>query len=278
MRFALALIPNPELIILDEPTVAMDVEVRRSFWSSMREFATGGRTVMFATHYLQEADDYADRVVVIAEVGSGDQVVPAALQHRPDSALLDVQMPELDGLAAAGALTDQLPSCRVIILTTFGRPGYFRRAMEAGATGFLVKDVPPEQLVDAIRRVHSGLRVVDPELAAETLTMGPSPLTGRERDVLVAASGGGTVAQVAKNLFLSQARYAITSRRPSGRPARPPGPRRSVWPPTAAGCEANRQPSGSAGPVGCRTPAGMIAAGRLFAVSQPSVGRCPACR
>ncbi len=143
-------------------------------------------------------------IVVIAEVGSGDQVVPAAVQHRPDVALLDVQMPGLDGLAAAAALTDQLPSCRVIILTTFGRPGYLRRAMEAGATGFLVKDVPPEQLVDAIRRVHSGLRVVDPQLAADTLTMGTSPLTGRERDVLVAASAGGTVAQVAKTLFLSE--------------------------------------------------------------------------
>ncbi len=143
-------------------------------------------------------------IVVIAEVGSGDQVVPAAVQHRPDVALLDVQMPGLDGLAAAAALKEQLPSCRVIILTTFGRPGYLRRAMEAGATGFLVKDVPPEQLVDAIRRVHSGLRVVDPQLAADTLTMGTSPLTGRERDVLVAASAGGTVAQVAKTLFLSE--------------------------------------------------------------------------
>ncbi len=143
-------------------------------------------------------------IVVIAEVGSGDRVVPAAVQHRPDVALLDVQMPGLDGLAAAAALKEQLPSCRVIILTTFGRPGYLRRAMEAGATGFLVKDVPPEQLVDAIRRVHSGLRVVDPQLAADTLTMGTSPLTGRERDVLVAASAGGTVAQVAKTLFLSE--------------------------------------------------------------------------
>ncbi len=143
-------------------------------------------------------------IVVIAEVGSGDQVVPAALEHRPDIALLDVQMPGLDGLAAAAALRNQLPSCRVIILTTFGRPGYLRRAMEAGATGFLVKDAPPEQLINAIRRVHSGLRVVDPHLAAETLTMGASPLTGRERDVLVVASAGGTVAQVARKLFLSE--------------------------------------------------------------------------
>ncbi|MGI8415002.1 MAG: response regulator transcription factor [Nakamurella sp.] len=143
-------------------------------------------------------------IEVVAQVASGDEVVPAALLHRPDVALLDVQMPGMDGLAAAAALGDQLPGCRVIMLTTFGRPGYLRRAMEAGATGFLVKDAPPEQLVEAIRRVHTGLRVVDPQLAAETLTMGASPLTGRERDVLVAAVQGGTVAQVAKKLFLSE--------------------------------------------------------------------------
>lgn len=141
---------------------------------------------------------------VVADVGTGTAVVPAALEHRPDVALLDVQMPEMDGLAAAAALRQQLPSCRVIMLTTFGRPGYLRRAMEAGATGFLVKDAPPEQLADAIRRVHAGLRVVDPELAAETLTLGSSPLTGRERDVLVAATEGGTVAQIAGRLFLSE--------------------------------------------------------------------------
>lgn len=141
---------------------------------------------------------------VVAEVASGDEVVPAAVDHRPDVALLDVQMPGLDGLAAAGALRERLPSCRVIILTTFGRPGYLRRAMEAGATGFLVKDAPPEQLIDAIRRVHAGLRVVDPELATESLTLGSSPLSGRERDVLVAAAEGGTVAQVAGKLFLSE--------------------------------------------------------------------------
>lgn len=143
-------------------------------------------------------------IEVVAQVASGDEVVPAAVRHRPDVALLDVQMPGMDGLAAAAALGAQLPGCRVIILTTFGRPGYLRRAMEAGATGFLVKDAPPEQLVEAIRRAHAGLRVVDPQLAAETLTMGASPLTGRERDVLVAAVQGGTVAQVAKKLFLSE--------------------------------------------------------------------------
>lgn len=141
---------------------------------------------------------------VVASVGSGDQVVPEALRTRPDVALLDVQMPGLDGLAAAAAMREQLPACRVLILTTFGRPGYLRRALEAGAVGFLVKDAPPEQLVDAIRRVLSGLRVVDPALAIETLTVGESPLTGRERDVLTAAADGSTVAEIAVRLYLSE--------------------------------------------------------------------------
>ncbi len=141
---------------------------------------------------------------VVASVGAGDQVVPEALRTRPDVALLDVQMPGLDGLAAAFLLHEQLPTCKVIILTTFGRPGYLRRAMEAGAVGFLVKDAPPEQLIDAIRRVLAGLRVVDPVLAAETLSVGSSPLTGRERDVLGAAADGGTVAEIATRLYLSE--------------------------------------------------------------------------
>ena len=141
---------------------------------------------------------------VVAQVGSGDLVVPEAVRTRPDVALLDVQMPGLDGLSAALSLREQLPGCKVIILTTFGRPGYLRRAMEAGAVGFLVKDAPPEQLIDAIRRVQSGLRVVDPGLAAETLSVGDSPLTGRERDVLGAAVDGGTVAEIAARLYLSE--------------------------------------------------------------------------
>lgn len=141
---------------------------------------------------------------VVAEVGRGDEVVPAALEHRPDVALLDVQMPGLDGLAAAAALTEQVPGCRVLMLTTFGRPGYLRRALAAGASGFMVKDAPPEQLVDAIRRVHAGLRVVDPTLAVESLTMGESPLTAREADVLLAARDGATIADIAKRLYLSE--------------------------------------------------------------------------
>lgn len=143
-------------------------------------------------------------LTVVAEVGRGDEVVSAAMTHRPDVALLDVQMPGLDGLAAAGALRQQVPGCRVLMLTTFGRPGYLRRALGAGASGFMVKDAPPEQLVDAIRRVHAGLRVVDPALAVESLTVGESPLTSRECDVLLAATDGSTVADIARRLFLSE--------------------------------------------------------------------------
>lgn len=142
-------------------------------------------------------------ITVVAEVGSGDAVLPAARRTHPDVALLDVQMPGLDGLAAAAALRAELPACRVLICTTFGRPGYLARAMATGAAGFLVKDAPPEQLVDAVRRVHAGLRVVDPALAAESLTSGTSPLTSREHEVLVAAATGGTVTELARRLHLS---------------------------------------------------------------------------
>ncbi len=148
--------------------------------------------------------DLEDDFDVVAQVGRGDQVVAAALAHRPDIALLDVEMPGMDGLAAAAALHTALPACRIVILTAFGRPGYLRRAMEAGALGYVVKDAPAEQLADAVRRVTRGERVVDPGLAAATLAGGPSPLTARERDVLVAARGGATIADIAKNLFLSE--------------------------------------------------------------------------
>ena len=149
---------------------------------------------------LELEDDFE----VVAQVGRGDEVVAAARNLHPDVALLDIEMPGLDGLAAAAALTQEVPACRVIIVTTFGRPGYLRRAMESGALGFVVKDAPAEQLADAIRRVSHGLRVVDPALAAATLAGGVSPLTGRERDVLVAARDGATVADIAGRLFLSE--------------------------------------------------------------------------
>ncbi len=143
-------------------------------------------------------------IEVVAEVGSGAEAVAAASAHAPDVALLDVQMPGMDGLTAAAELRTVSPRCRVIVCTTFGRPGYLARAMTAGAAGFVVKDAPPEQLVDAVRRVHAGLRVVDPVLAAESLASGRSPLTPREREVLLAAARGGTVAEVAKLVHLTQ--------------------------------------------------------------------------
>jgi two-component system response regulator DesR len=141
---------------------------------------------------------------VVAEVGRGDEVLAQARLARPDVALLDVEMPGLDGIAATAALRAALPSCKVLVVTTFGRPGYLRRAMAAGASGFVVKDTPARQLADAVRRVAAGLRVVDPTLAAETLASGDSPLTPREADVLRAARAGGTVADIARTLQLSE--------------------------------------------------------------------------
>jgi two-component system response regulator DesR len=148
--------------------------------------------------------DLEPDIEVVAEVGRGDEVVEAACRVRPAVALLDVEMPGLDGLAATAALRAALPGCRVLVVTTFGRPGYLRRAMEAGASGFVVKDTPARQLADAVRRVHAGLRVVDPSLAAETLATGGSPLTPRETEVLRAARDGGTVADLAADLRLSE--------------------------------------------------------------------------
>ena len=139
---------------------------------------------------------------VVAEVERGDQVVVAARANAPDVAVLDIEMPGIDGIAAAEVLRREVPSCRVLIVTTFGRPGYLRRAMESGASGFIVKDAPAKRLADAIRRVHAGLRVVDPELAAESLAVGENPLTPREADVLREARDGSSVAEIAARLFL----------------------------------------------------------------------------
>jgi two-component system, NarL family, response regulator DesR len=148
--------------------------------------------------------DLEDDFEVVASVGRGDEVVAAASAHRADVALLDIEMPGIDGLAAAAVLAQEVPSCRSVILTTFGRPGYLRRAMESGAYGFVVKDSAPEDLAAAIRRVAAGERVVDPALAAASLAAGTSPLTARERDVLVAARPGATVAEIARRLCLSE--------------------------------------------------------------------------
>jgi two-component system response regulator DesR len=141
---------------------------------------------------------------VVSEVGTGDEVVAAAQASNPDVALLDVEMPGMDGIAATAALHDAMPRVRVLIVTTFGRPGFLRRALQAGASGFVVKDTPARQLAEAVRRVHSGLRVVDPALAADSLAGGESPLTARETEVLVAARGGGSVADIARQVSLSE--------------------------------------------------------------------------
>jgi two-component system response regulator DesR len=141
---------------------------------------------------------------VVAEVGRGDQVVAAAREHAADVALLDIEMPGADGLAAARALAAELPSCRAVVLTTFGRPGFLRRAMEVGAAGFLVKDAPVADLARAIRAVVAGERVIDRDLAAAALAIGATPLSVREADVLRAAAGGATVADIAARLFLSE--------------------------------------------------------------------------
>lgn len=141
---------------------------------------------------------------VVGEVGRGDEVAAAARATAADVALLDIEMPGLDGISAVAEVRRSIPDCRVLMVTTFGRPGYLRRAMEAGASGFMVKDAPAAQLADAIRRIHAGLRVVDPSLAAESLAAGYSPLTDREREVLIAARDGGTVADIARGLMLSE--------------------------------------------------------------------------
>ncbi len=148
--------------------------------------------------------DLESDLTVVAQVGRGDEVVDAARAESADVALLDVEMPGLDGIAAAAALRSTYPACRSLIVTTFGRPGYVRRALDAGASGFVVKDTPADQLADAVRRVHRGLRVIDPDLAVESLAVGTSPLTDRERDVLVVAAAGGTVADIARETFLSE--------------------------------------------------------------------------
>ena len=141
---------------------------------------------------------------VVAEVGRGDEVVAAAREAKPDVALLNVEMPGVDGIQATRELRAALPDVKVVIVTTFGRPGFLRRALIAGANGFVVKDTPARQLADAVRRVHSGLRVVDPNLAADSLAVGESPLTARETEVLRAARDGGSVSDIAGAVFLSE--------------------------------------------------------------------------
>ncbi|MBE7551618.1 MAG: response regulator transcription factor [Anaerolineales bacterium] len=143
-------------------------------------------------------------IEVIAEVARGDEVLPAALETQPDVALLDIEMPGGGGLNAASVLHEHLPSCRIVILTVFGRSGYLRQAMESGAVGFLLKDAPAAELAIAIRRVVAGERVVDPELALAALSEGDNPLTRREREVLTVALTGASIAEIAAQLVVSE--------------------------------------------------------------------------
>ncbi len=148
--------------------------------------------------------DLEPDIEVVAEVGRGDEVLDAVRLHRPDVVLMDVEMPGTDGIAATAEVRAATPRTRVLVVTTFGRPGYLRRALQAGASGFVVKDTPASQLADAVRRVHQGLRVVDPALAADSLVAGESPLTRRETEVLRAARDGSPVAVIARRLSLTE--------------------------------------------------------------------------
>jgi len=143
-------------------------------------------------------------IEIVATLARGDEVVGAAMAARPDVALLDIEMPGLNGLEAAAQLRDRLPACKVLILTTFGRPGYLRRAMASGVVGFLVKEAPAAQLAVAIRRAMAGERIVDPGLATAALSEGDSPLTEREREVLAATARGESIAEIARTLYLSE--------------------------------------------------------------------------
>jgi two-component system response regulator DesR len=147
---------------------------------------------------------FEDDMVVVAQVGRGDEVAKAARDTNPDVALLDIEMPGMDGLAAAAELKKNHPRIKIVILTTFGRPGFLRRAMESGVSAFVVKDSPADKLTQTIRRVLAGERVIDPDLAAAALADGLNPLTPRERDVLEASADGGTIAEIAGRLFLSE--------------------------------------------------------------------------
>jgi two-component system response regulator DesR len=145
--------------------------------------------------------DLEEGIEVVAQVGRGDEVVAAVAQHRPDVAVLDIEMPGMDGLSAAEQISSQ---CKIVILTSLGRPGYLRRAMAAGVSGFLGKDASAEELAMAIRKVQTGGRYLDAELAAAAMAAGDSPLTERERDALRLAGDGATISRIAAELHLTE--------------------------------------------------------------------------
>lgn len=143
-------------------------------------------------------------ITVLGAVGTGQDALDAAERLRPDVVLLDIELPDIDGLSVAEALATSLPECRVVIVTTFGRPGYLRRAMAANVAGFVLKETPAAELASVVRRAHAGEQIVDPALALSALREGDDPLTPRERDVLRAARDHATVADLAQHLFLSE--------------------------------------------------------------------------
>jgi two-component system response regulator DesR len=140
---------------------------------------------------------------VVVQLGRGDEVLGAAEAFRPDVALLDIEMPGMDGLEAARLLRARVPTTKVVILTTFGRPGYLHSAIDAGVSGFLLKDAPVTELAVVIRRVAAGERVVDPSLALAALSEGASPLTPKEKEILAASRSHGTIAEMARGMHLS---------------------------------------------------------------------------
>ena len=140
---------------------------------------------------------------VVAGAEDGAQALPLVLEHQPDVVLTDIEMPGMTGLELAAAIREQGSRSRVIILTTFARPGYLRRALEAGASGYLLKDAPSDELAAAVRAVHGGGKAIDPKLAAEAWT-DPDPLTDRERQVLRLAGQGLTTAKIASEIHLSE--------------------------------------------------------------------------
>jgi len=147
---------------------------------------------------------------VVAQVGRGDEVVKAAADHHIDVALLDIEMPGLDGLAAAGQLHQAQPDVKIVILTTFGRPGFLRRAMQSGVSAFIVKDSPPDRLATAVRKALAGERVIDPDLAAAALAEGINPLTPRECDVLAASADGSAGTSSAGSESSSRLQVSVT--------------------------------------------------------------------
>ena len=142
-------------------------------------------------------------ITVVGQVGRGDEVVATARETRADVCLVDIQMPGINGIEAARRLRQELPRVRVVMVTTFDRPGYLRRSLEVGVIGFIVKTTPAAELAEAVRRAHAGLRTVDRELADDVLFALPNPLTNREQEVLRLAASGDPVARLAKHLFLS---------------------------------------------------------------------------